>query len=385
MKIEQKIINMLAVGDVGAFYENPETMFKEVYSTLNNADICFGNNERLYTSDIDENYRMEQFPYFPQHVNPKNASVLNIFDVMSFASNHSLDLGQEILLDTIKVLNDQGIKVIGAGKNIDEARKPAIIDLGSIKIGFLGYCSVVSPGSEATKNRPGVVPLRASTRYEQFDWQPGTPPNIRSKTDELDLENLKNDIRLIKKKVDVLILSMHWGIHFQRSTIAEYQKEIAHIAIDCGADIIIGHHPHVIKGVEMYKGKVIFYSLGNFAFDFPNYRMKRYLMNSKYRKLLRFYQLNPNLEWENYARDPIETNSMIAHLSFSGRAIEKISILPVVINSKAQPEIVKDSDSRFESYLNELELISNFEELNVSYKVENGEIIVKGNVNMVDK
>lgn len=372
----QNKITFIAVGDIGAFYQNSEKMFEQVETIFKKADLCFGNNERLYSSNIDENFRMDRFPYFPQHVSPEHASALTIFDIMSFASNHSLDLGPEIMLDTIKVLNNQGIKVIGAGKNIDEARKPAIFKNNSIKIGFLSYCSVVPIGSEATKNKPGIVPLRASTWYEAYDWQPGTPPIIRSKTNESDLDNLINDIKLLKKQVNFLVISMHWGIHFQRSSIAEYQKEIAHTAIDHGADIIIGHHPHVIKGIELYKGKPIFYSLGNFAFDFPSNRMEMYLKNSKYLKLLRFYQLNPDLKWEKYARDPIERNSMIAKFTLNNKTIEEISLLPVTINKQAQPETVKGNTAKFKSYLEELKLISTFEELNVLYRTKGDEIIV---------
>ena len=75
------------------------------------------------------------------------------------------------------------------------------------------------------------------------------------------------DIKQVRSVADVVIVSMHWGIHFMPAKLATYQKEVGHAAIDAGADLIIGTHPHILKGIEVYKGKVIFYSLGNFAMD----------------------------------------------------------------------------------------------------------------------
>ena len=107
--------------------------------------------------------------------------------------------------------------------------------------------------------------MRASTFYEQVDWQPGTPPRIVTLANKDDLAAMVEDIKKVRPLVDVLIMSIHWGVHHVPAVIAMYQKEVGHAAIDAGVDIILGHHAHILKAVEVYKGKVIFYSIGNFV------------------------------------------------------------------------------------------------------------------------
>ena len=116
---------------------------------------------------------------------------------------------------------------------------PAIFDLGDLKIAFLGYD--LSPGAVgARENSPGVAKAMHA-------W-------------------IIKDLEKAKEKADFVVVSFHWGIEYQDFP-TEYQKSLAHMAIDCGADIVVGHHPHTFQGIELYKGKLIAYSLGNFVFD----------------------------------------------------------------------------------------------------------------------
>ena len=181
-----------------------------------------------------------------------------------------MDWGREAFYQTIGVLKEEGMQVIGVGKNIDEARTPTIIEIGETKIGFLGYNTILPQDYYATKNRPGCAPMRGLTVYEPIEHdQPGTPCRIHTFPHREDLQNLLTDIRKLRSQVDVLVLSIHWGIHFVPAVLADYQRDVAHAAIDAGADIILGHHTHILKPIEVYKGKVIFYSLANFALDPP--------------------------------------------------------------------------------------------------------------------
>src|SRR5262249_19456269 len=97
--------------------------------------------------------------------------------------------------------------------------------------------------------------------------QPGTPARIHTYADRADLAALCADINAAKQRADRVVISMHWGIHFVPAVIADYQREVAHAAIDAGADLILGHHAHILKGAEVYRGKTIWYSIGNFAVD----------------------------------------------------------------------------------------------------------------------
>src|SRR5262249_47679567 len=126
-----------------------------------------------------------------------------------------------------------------------------------------GYCSVLRAGHQAGKDKPGAAPMRAHTQFMPEDWQPGIPPRVITTPHEEDLRALEEDIRKAKRQADAVVMSIHWGLHHIPKTIADYQPIVAHAAIDAGADLILGHHAHCLKAIEVYKGKVCFYSIGN--------------------------------------------------------------------------------------------------------------------------
>jgi poly-gamma-glutamate capsule biosynthesis protein CapA/YwtB (metallophosphatase superfamily) len=155
------------------------------------------------------------------------------------------------------------------GDDIEEARKPAIFERDGTRIAFLGYCSVSPKSYYAVPGRAGVAPMRAITHYEPLeDDQPGTPCKIMTWPLKRDLDALVADVERVRPHVDIVVVSLHWGIHHLRGQIADYQPAVPRAAIDAGADIILGHHPHIVKGIEVYRGKGIFYSIGDFARDF---------------------------------------------------------------------------------------------------------------------
>ena len=136
-------------------------------------------------------------------------------------------------------------------------------------------------------------------------------------------------MRQLREQVDVVVVSMHWGIHFEPGTIADYQYEAAHAAIDAGADVILGHHGHVIKGVEFYRGKPVFYSLGNVT-------------------------LLPRGD----AGEPLTAGgrvdaqlTMIAKLTIEGGAISRVAVIPCWLDLRLEPEVIPPGDPRFADFL----------------------------------
>ncbi len=173
-------------------------------------------------------------------------------------------------LASVRALDDFGILHCGAGATLDEARRPAIIERDGLRIGFLSYTSVFWPSSHAAgQTTPGCTTIRA---YEAF--QPGPravemPGGDRSCAPSPTPRSWRRcgaTCARCANRVDIVALSCHWGVSARIEPV-EYQKEIARAAIDAGADIVFGHHPHEVQGAEIYHGKPIFYSLGNFAFD----------------------------------------------------------------------------------------------------------------------
>jgi len=372
---EKNVVNLCAVGDIAAFHKDPESAFEYVGPILREADITFAQNERHYSERTDIAPRGG----FTELTSPKHAEAFKLggFDVISFASNHCMDLGPEIMLETVSVLKKLGFAVIGVGKNIEEARKPAIIERNGTKIAFLAYASVLRTGYNATPERVGCAPIRAWTLYHQIDYQPGTPPQIITFPYKDDLEALLDDVKKAKAQADIVVLSFHWGIHFLHSVIAMYQKEVAHAAIDTGADIILGHHPHQLKGVEVYKGKPIFYSMGNFAFDLDYEVLNEWQRQSPdFNALLNHYGWKFSPGWTMYPFPPESRKSMIVKFNIADKKIQRASFMPVLINQKAQPKAVPREDKNFDELFEYMKDITASQELKTEYSIEGDEIVV---------
>ncbi|MBI4331124.1 MAG: CapA family protein [Chloroflexi bacterium] len=360
-------LSLYAVGDVILKREDPESMFPLVAATLKEPDILFGQMDFISSSKSPGMHMSSGNPSHPRAVTAlKNAG----FDIMSCASNHTLDFGESCFLDSVDLVKKAGITVIGAGKNITEARQPAIIEKNGTKIGFLGYCTVLPRGYEAKADKPGAAPMRATTSYEQVDWQPGMPPRILSFAHKEDLETMLADVKKLRPLVDILVLSLHWGVHYIESIIGMYQKEIGHAAIDAGVDVILGHHAHLLKGIEVYKGKVIFHSLGNFSVDS---RPIEPVVNDTLWKLLR-WEMDPGPP--PYAYAPVSRKATLGKLLISGKKITRVSYVPVLANRQLQPEILRESDPRFTEAFQYMQWLCKDQQLDTKLTREGDEIVI---------
>jgi hypothetical protein len=211
--------------------------FRRISAYLDDVDILFLNLEgpifngpkiRPNVSSILSNH-----PVILKFFNEK----LRIFNL---SNNHIMDYCEEGLEQTVKLLRETGIYLVGAGRNLDEANKELIIDHDGRKIAFLAYCS----------NEPfvgGVLATRETSGCASY----------------LELETVTESIKRLKSDVDVICVSLHWG-HEYYFYPSHDQVKIAHYLAEAGAHLIIGHHPHVVQGTESYRGSLIAYSLGNF-------------------------------------------------------------------------------------------------------------------------
>lgn len=211
---------------------------------LRSADVLLLNNEFAFTASSTP---MPGKTY-TFAANPENVSLLTDMgvDIAYLANNHVYDYGETGLADTLATLDAAGIARIGAGTNIDEAKSPVYYIAGGRKIAFVGAgCierySIFTPG--ATVDGAGIF-----------------------RTDEKTPEVFLELIREVSEHSDYVIANLHWGI--ESTTILEdYQRELAQMCIDAGADAVLGAHPHVLQGPEFYQGRPIVYSMGNFWFS----------------------------------------------------------------------------------------------------------------------
>ncbi|OGD57335.1 hypothetical protein A2V71_00755 [Candidatus Berkelbacteria bacterium RBG_13_40_8] len=216
--------------------------FENVAPVLKSADIAFGNFEcTLYGQKItgtSKNF------VFRAPANFAKAVSAGGIDIVSLANNHMLDSGRPGVKSTLIGLKDAGIATVGAGLNETEAYACRIIEIQGVKVGYLAFTDIANSGllnAAATPSRAGVA--------------------VAS-----DLNQLKACIIFSKKQCNLLVVSFHFGNEYQTEPSAR-QQLLVKLALDSGADIIIGHHPHVLQKVVQVKGKTVAYSLGNFVFD----------------------------------------------------------------------------------------------------------------------
>jgi poly-gamma-glutamate synthesis protein (capsule biosynthesis protein) len=280
-----------AMGDIIMNRPDYQHRWDVLLPILNQADIRYGNCEQT----LSDRGAARDPSCLPWRMSPEFVPAYKYagFDAVSVNGNHAMEWGPEALLHTMELLKDNGVMPFGAGHDIDEARAAVVVQKKDTKVAFLGYNSILSWGDEADVNWPGVAPMRVNTFYEAIEHnQPAGPARVRSFADREDLENMKKDIARAKQQAGIVAVTFHWGIHYSRATMAEYQFEVAHAAIDAGADVVLGSHPHVLKAMEVYMGKAIFYSLGQLLCDslksVPGFRASRKIQN-----LREFHDLQP--------------------------------------------------------------------------------------------
>ncbi len=261
------------VGDVFLQQALPRSReLSAVRALLQSADIAFGNLETPVSTrgrPIEKWINMRMSPALL-------ADVIGLgFDIVTLANNHMWDFGEVAFFDTMRHLDGNALSYVGAGADLDAAWRAAVMPVSGRKAAFLGATSTLAPGSAAAPGRPGVAPIHVSESYHIDPAasleQPGSAPYVSTRAWREDLERASAAIQSAQAGSDFVIVALHWGVppfwrpRFQDG-LADYQIEVGHALIEAGADVLVGHHPHSLQALELYQGKPIFYSLGNFIF-----------------------------------------------------------------------------------------------------------------------
>ncbi|MCX7710749.1 MAG: CapA family protein [Clostridia bacterium] len=304
---KKDVLKIIAVGDillgrgVGSRLEKDKRgyiyPFEKVANFLKEGDVVFANLEEPITASTHGLLGINQGGKYVLKNDVKAFEGIKYagFNIVNLANNHILDYYDKGLYDTLELLDKNGIVYAGAGKNLNEARKPARIERKNLKIGMLSYTDmseVLYKGNPpirfiADKSKAGVAPR--NTGY------------------------IKEDVDKLRKEADLVIVSLHWGKEESFDVLPE-QIELAHTLMDQGVDIILGHHPHQFQGIEIYKGKPIIYSMGNFLFD---------------------------------QNDPENQESFILNMEYTGKRLTAFHARPVKTVDKTQvvPVTGKDAES----------------------------------------
>jgi poly-gamma-glutamate capsule biosynthesis protein CapA/YwtB (metallophosphatase superfamily) len=262
---------LVLTGDVNLMkVSDPRAPFKHVAPVLRAADLVFGNLECcLYAPGGERSVTDEGF-----YSAPAMGEALTIAGYHVLGTANNVNYGPDAIPASLKALDALGLAHTGSGVDHAAAHAPALIERKGLRYGFVQRTSVYWPTNhEAGEHSPGVAVIRGNTAYQVPAHKtrpeippmnrPGIPPIIKTWAEPSYLARYREELAALRGQVDILVSSHHWGLHQE---VLEYMTEIAHAAIDAGADLVIGHGPHFLLPIEVYKGKPIFYGMGNFSF-----------------------------------------------------------------------------------------------------------------------
>ena len=253
-------INLMGVRD----WQRP---FAQVRSVLRGADVVFANLECCFYS-MQQERSVDAEGFFAE---PASAQALPDTGIHVVGNANNVNYGAAAIRASLENLDAVNVAYTGAGRDATEAIRPVLLERDGIRCGFIQRTSVFwNHGHRATDDTPGVATLAGHTAYRprledtRTLTRPGSPPEILTWADPAGLAQLRADIEALRPRCDILVASHHWGYGPE---VLGYQREIAHAAIDAGADIVFGHGPHLCLPVEWFAGKPIFYGAGSFSFE----------------------------------------------------------------------------------------------------------------------
>jgi hypothetical protein len=257
-------VNLMNVSDASAPFARVQEIFQSADVRFSNLECC------LYTPPGGHSVENEGFFADPEI----GGAVLTSAGIDAVGLANNVNYGDAAIVASIAHLDRIGIAHCGAGTDRAAARRPAVVHSRGLRVGFLQRSSVYWPTNhEATERTPGIAVIRAHTAYQVPMHKtrpeipplnrPGIPPTVLTWADPSYLRGLAADIAALRAEADFVVVSCHWGLWKE---VLTYMSDIAHAAIDAGADVVIGHGPHHFLPIEVYRGKPIFYGLGSFCF-----------------------------------------------------------------------------------------------------------------------
>lgn len=338
------MITIHAVGDLVLEREDARPLLAPVAETLRGADLVIG---QLEIPHVDAGVvQTTDVPAAPGPPSALDALADAGFGILTLAGNHVYDFGVAGIRETARHCQERGMHTVGTGETIDEAFEPVIVDVAETRIAVLSVNCVGPRESWATTLKPGAAYVEVVTHYEPRGANPGGPPRVHTFAEASSLRRFVAAVTDAAARADVVIVALHKGLVHVPVDIAAYEREIAHAAVDAGATAVIGHHAHILKGVEVYRGRPIFHGLGNFATvttalsagadDAP----ERAAWARERRRLFGF---DPDPAMPEYPFHPESRHTAIAVLSVDGDVVEA-SVIPCWIDDDARPVPVGGSE-----------------------------------------
>jgi len=314
-----RAVSMLIIGDIDIQRRaDPTTAFVHIGETLKQADLVYANLEGMLVKPQGPEVDIPDKRGW-RHPGPEGVAALTAWNIKVVGVANNVAYDRKNILETLSVLDKNGIIHTGGGVNIVEAHRPAIVERKGVKIGFLQYTARWYQDNEqiATATEAGVAKIASRDGIT---------------IDPADVERVRDDIKRLRGQVDIVVVSHHnrdgatatqfglppearsaqGGARRDNHISEEYQKQFAHLALDTGADLVYGHGTHTVQGVETYKGRPILYAIGHSAFDQPGYE------NSK--------------------------DGLVVHVVIENKKIARVAFVPVTRNEKNDVLMLDPSD-----------------------------------------
>lgn len=338
---------MLGVGDLILDEPDAASFLEPSKRLLTGGDVVIGNVEVPHTDrGADAGTYVGAPPADPSNL---DALAEAGFTVATLAGNHIHDAGPNGIHDTVARLRRLGIATCGAGANLDDAREPAVIEANGVRVGVLAYNCVGPSEGWATSGRPGCAYVKIITHYELDHANPGGPPRIYSFVAPESGEAMARGVAALREHVDVVVVAFHKGLVHRPAELAMYERPVAHLAVEAGADIVLAHHAHVLRGIEFHRGTPIFHGLGNFVTvtraltpDEENAPERREW--AQRREELFGFSPDPAM-LPTYPFHPESRNTMIARCTFGTDGVHEAGFIPVHIDARARPQPLTEHDA----------------------------------------
>ena len=342
---------VLSVGDLILDVPGVDRYFDESRDILKSGDVVIGQVEIPYTT-------RPQWSAYDNHsapaTDPRQLEVMLRagFNVGTCAGNHSFDQGYYGVVDTLEKLHELGIATAGEGADAEEAYAPAVIERKGLKFACFSYTAVGPKTVQATPAKAGAAFIYVATAYDNDVNEPGAlPTHIYTSVSPAALEELRRSFRRAKEGGALVLASFHMG-RMHSTELQQYQIEIAHAAVDAGAEMVFAHHPHTLLGIEMYRGKPIYYSVGHFVFATDAFLQQGTALAGQ-RSFLPNHWQGVNTEALIKPREPItdtipyyvgdqaSRNTLIAKGVFDESGLVRASFLPCFIDDAGHPVPVR--------------------------------------------
>jgi len=375
-----KQVCMLALGDI-ILGDGSEKYVETIKDVFLSADIRLGQLEVPYSDRADnltglfrETTRLEPLK--------------GVLDLVTLAGNHIYDAKEAGVEDTVDWLDRNGILHAGAGRTLEEARKPAVIEKDGVRYGFLSYNCTGPSATWASDTKPGAAYVKIITEYDLGDVaNPGGPPeHIRTYAEESSLEMMLDDIRALREKCDILTVYLHKGIVHKPVRLADYERAVSYAAIDAGADLILSSHSHILHGIEIYKGKTIYHGLCNGIAWVPSlrpdYKFSKDLKTNEIfnpkkwaEERVERFGFVPDPEYPTYPFHPEAIYTVIAKIIIENGKITETGCIPCIVDKGGFTNIVgrENGGSKVMDYLT---MITDKAGLNAQYTWRGDEIII---------